>query len=163
MEFLWSSPTDLQWQIIWGLLFKMPTPRLVSLTWDSKLSVLWDRKYILWYNYFLVCRSSTWKVWDLIISWICPSYLLVVVYSLFLDVEYPFLVGCSLLCWWVFSNRDFHVFLRRGGIKSFYSAILFPFHSIIKICELRVGRLPSLVQVVIQSIEGLNSKTKMAP
>ena len=40
-----------------------PIPWLGSLMWGSELS------FTLWYNYFIVCGSPTWQVWDLITSW----------------------------------------------------------------------------------------------
>ena len=54
----------------------------------------------LWYNYFPIYGSLTQWVWDLIMSWKCPSHLLLVASSLSLDVEYLFLSSFSLLCWW---------------------------------------------------------------
>ena len=41
--------------------------------------------------------SPTQQVWDLILSWLCPSYCLAVAFSLSLDVGYLFLVGSSIL------------------------------------------------------------------
>ena len=45
--------------------------------------------------------SSFWVtdqwVWDLILSWLCPSYCLTVASSLSLDVEYLFLAGSGIL------------------------------------------------------------------
>ena len=55
-----------------GLSSWCQTPRLGSLTWGSELSVLWEN---LWYSCSLVCGSSTQGVLDLIVSWVCPSYL----------------------------------------------------------------------------------------
>lgn len=44
----------------------------------------------LQYNYFSICELPTWQVWDSIMLQICPSYHLIVVYSLSLDVKYLF-------------------------------------------------------------------------
>ena len=51
---------------------------------------------LLWYYCSLVCGSLTWQVWDLILSWMIPSYHPAVA-SLSLDVGYLFLVGSSIL------------------------------------------------------------------
>ena len=52
-------------------------------------------------NIFGIIVSSLWVtdqwVWDLILSWLCPSYCLTVASSLSLDVEYHFLVGSGIL------------------------------------------------------------------
>ena len=50
------------------------TPRLGSLTLGSELSLLGEP---LRYNYFSVCGSPTWWVWDLIISQKPSSYCLI--------------------------------------------------------------------------------------
>ena len=52
---------------------------------------------LLWYYCSPVC-APTWRIWDLILSWLSPSYLLVVA-SLFLDMGYLFffLVDSSVL------------------------------------------------------------------
>ena len=65
-------------------------PRLGSLTWGSESSQWWE---ILLYYCCPVCRSPTWKVWDLILSGLCPSYHLTSASSLSLDMEHLFLVG----------------------------------------------------------------------
>ena len=59
----------------------------------------------LQYNYFPVCMSSTWHVWDLIVSQKCPSYHLVVASSLSLDVEYLFWQFPIFFCRWLFSSQ----------------------------------------------------------
>ena len=51
----------------------------------------------LWYSCSSVCGSPTWKVWDLILLWQCPSYYCFAVTSLSLDMGYLFLVGSSIL------------------------------------------------------------------
>ena len=42
MELLDSNPAGLQSQMLWGLLFLMPDPRLGSLMWGSELLLLWE-------------------------------------------------------------------------------------------------------------------------
>ena len=50
---------------------------------------------------FVLLLSSLWVthcwVWDLILSWLCPSYHLALASSLSLDMGYLFLVGSSIL------------------------------------------------------------------
>ena len=87
-EFLQSSPTGLQSQMLWGLLLLMPDPQTGES--DLGLITLTPVGEPLWYNYFPVCGSLIWRVWNLIVSWMHPSYRLVVVSSLPLDVEYLF-------------------------------------------------------------------------
>ena len=45
---------------------------------------------LLWYNYSTVCGLPTWWLWDLIISWVHPSYHLIVISSLSFNIEYLF-------------------------------------------------------------------------
>ena len=52
---------------------------------------------LLWYYYSPVCGSPTLQIWDLILSWLCPSYHLTEASSLSLNVKYLFLVGSSIL------------------------------------------------------------------
>ena len=52
---------------------------------------------LLWYYYSPVCGSPTLKIWDLILSWLCPYYHLTEASSLSLNVKYLFLVGSSIL------------------------------------------------------------------
>ena len=44
-----------------------------------------------------VCGSHTQWVWDLILSWLCPSYNLAGATSLLLDTVYVYLMGSSIL------------------------------------------------------------------
>ena len=44
-----------------------------------------------------LCGSPTWQVWDLILSWLCPSCHLAVASSLSLNARYHFLVGSGIL------------------------------------------------------------------
>ena len=52
---------------------------------------------LLWCYFPPLCGSPTDGVWDLILSWLCPSYHLAAASSLSLDVWYLFLVGSSTL------------------------------------------------------------------
>ena len=51
----------------------------------------------LWYYFSPVCGSPTQWVWDLILSWLLPSYCLAVASSLSLDVGYLFWGGFRVL------------------------------------------------------------------
>lgn len=61
------KPYCLQSQILWGLLFPVTDPQTVEP--DVGLRTLAPVGEPLQYNYFPGCESSTWRVWDLIISW----------------------------------------------------------------------------------------------
>ena len=52
---------------------------------------------LLWYYFSPICGSPTDGVWDMILSWLGPSYHLAAASSLSLDVQYLFLVGSSTL------------------------------------------------------------------
>ena len=107
-ELLHSSPTGLQCQMLWQLLFPMPDPQ----AWGPGVGF---RSFTpmgvpLWYSHFPVCGSSTQGVWDLLTSW---NYHLIVASSLFLDVEYLFwqfpvffASGCSAVVILVFSWEE---------------------------------------------------------
>ena len=49
------------------------------------------------YYYSPVCGSPIWRVWDLILSLLSPSYRLAAASSLSLDLWYLFMVGSSVL------------------------------------------------------------------
>ena len=68
-------------------------PRLGSLRWVLNLTTV---REFLWYYCSPVCGSPIWRVWDLIWSWLCPSYHLAAA-SLSLDMGYLFLVGSNVL------------------------------------------------------------------
>jgi len=53
-------------------------------------------KFLLYYCPS-VCGSHTQWVWDLILSWLCPSYNLAGATSLLLDMGYVYLMGSSIL------------------------------------------------------------------
>jgi len=38
-----------------------------------RLRIFTTVEELLWYYYFPLCGSPTWWVWDLILSWLCPS------------------------------------------------------------------------------------------
>lgn len=68
----------------------------------------------LWHYFSPVCWSPTQQVWDLILSWLSPSYHLTAASSLSLNVGYLFLVGSSgllsvviqqLVGFWCFCRR----------------------------------------------------------
>ena len=88
VEFQWSSPAGLQSQILWDLLLPLPDPQAGEP--DVGLSTFAPVGELLWYNYFPVCGLPTWQVWDMILSWLHPSYHLTVASSLSLDVGYLF-------------------------------------------------------------------------
>ena len=87
VKFLWSSPTGFKAKCSGGSPSQCQTPRLGSLMWGSELSLLWENLCdIIIFQFGL----PTWRVRDLIISWIHPSYHLIVTSFLSLGVEYPF-------------------------------------------------------------------------
>ena len=69
-----------------GLLLPMPDPRAEEP--DVGLRTLSPVGEPVRQNYFLVCGSPSWWVWDLIISQKHPSYCFTVASSMSLDVEY---------------------------------------------------------------------------
>ena len=52
---------------------------------------------LLWYHCSPFCGSPTWRVWDLILSWLHPSDHLTMAFCLSLGVRYLSLVGSSIL------------------------------------------------------------------
>ena len=88
VELLWSSPAGLQSQMLWGLFLVMSDSQAGEP--HMGLRNLTPVGEILNYNYSPLCVSLSRGVWDLIISWACPSYCLILVSSLSLDVEYLF-------------------------------------------------------------------------
>ena len=94
VEFLQSSPPALQSQMLWGIFLLMPDPQAEEP--DVGLRTLIPVGQLLKYNYSTVCGSPLGRCGDLIISQVHPSYCLIVISFLSLDVEYLFLVGSSL-------------------------------------------------------------------
>ena len=95
MEVLWSNSAVLQGQIPWGF----PVPLLGPQAGKPDMGI-WTFTTVgelLWYYYSPVCGSPTLQIWDLILSWLCPSYHLTEASSLSLNVKYIFLVGSSIL------------------------------------------------------------------
>ena len=95
VEFLWSNPAGLQSQILWGLRLLLPDPQAGEP--DVGLRPFTPMGELLWYNCFSVCGLPTQCVWDLILSWLCPSYCLTVASSLSVfGCRVSFLVGSSV-------------------------------------------------------------------
>ena len=86
MEFLWSNPAGLQSHILWGLLL---LPDLQPGNPAVGLRTFTPVEELLECNYFPVCGSPTWCVWDLIL-WLCPS---TISYGFF------FVFGCRVSFW----------------------------------------------------------------
>ena len=86
---------------------------------------------LLWYYFSPVCWSSTQQVWDLILSWLSPSYHLTAASSLSLNVGYLLLVGTSVLSMVIqqlvailmFSEKEMSVYLLLK--KYFFFFFLF--------------------------------------
>ena len=62
-----------------------------------RLRTFTSEEDFLWYYCSPVCGSPTLWVWDLVLSCLCLSYNLVAASSLFLHMEYLFLVGSSVV------------------------------------------------------------------
>ena len=88
VEFLQSNPAGLQSQILCGLLLPLPDPQAGKS--DVGLRTFTSVGQLLWYNHFPIYGSCTQQVWDLILSWLCPSYRFVMASSLSLGVGYLF-------------------------------------------------------------------------
>jgi hypothetical protein len=93
----------------------------LSLLWRSLLLSLGPGAHKI----LFMPSKSLWQVCGLILTWLCPSYHLVVTSSLSLDVGYlffggfqhPSVSGCSAASW------DFDVLTGGEGCTSFYSAM----------------------------------------
>ena len=124
VEILQSNPAGLQSQILWG--FPVLLPDHQSGKPDLGLRNFTPVGEHLSFNHYPVWGSPTQQVWDLILSWLCPSYHLIAASPLSLDVGYILLggfqclpvIGCSAL------SCDFGALARGGEHTSFYSAIL---------------------------------------
>ena len=114
----------------------MPDPQVGEP--DMGLRTLTPMGGLLQYNYSPVCGSPTWRVWDLIILQVCPSYLshcsslcvwLQEIFSYRFQVSFPFFLSFSLffflsfyfflsmvileivvilVCWWAASSGPFY-------------------------------------------------------
>ena len=89
-------------QIPWGFLVPLWDPQVGSSSVGFRTLIILGE--LLWYYCTPVCRSSTWQVWTLILSWLCPFCNLATASSLSLDVGYLFLVGSSILLSRVFQK-----------------------------------------------------------
>ena len=69
-------------------------PRLESDVGPRNFTTVWGH---VWYFCSPVCGSPTWWVWNLMLTWLCPSYCLIVASFLSLDMDYLFLVGSNIL------------------------------------------------------------------
>ena len=124
VEVLWSNPTSLGGQILWGFPGALLGPQAGKP--DVGIWTFTRVGELLWYYCSPVCGSLTWQVWDFILSWLCPSYHLSAASSLFLDVGYLFfgrfqcppVDGCSI------DSCDFAVFTGGNEHTFFYSTIL---------------------------------------
>ena len=109
--------------ILWGFLLLLPD--LQAGKPDVGLRTFTPVGELLWCNYFPVCGLPTRWVWDLILSWLCPSYHLVASFFVF-GCMVSFLSGFSVFFVSGLSavSHDFGVFVGRGELTSFYSVIL---------------------------------------
>ena len=90
-----KNPAGLQGQIPWGFPVTLLDPQAGKP--DMSFRTFTTVGELLWYYYSPVCGSPTLQIWDLILSWLCPSYHLTEASSLSLNVKYIFLVGSSIL------------------------------------------------------------------
>ena len=97
------------------------TPRLGSLMWGSEPSFHWVDFCGMCSP---VCESPNQQLWDLILLWLFPSYVLTVASPLSLDVGYLFWwVPLSSYRWLFSSYLWFRCSCKRES-TSFYSAVL---------------------------------------
>ena len=113
--------TDAQSQILWGYPVPLSDPQVGKP--DMQFRTFTIVRELLWYYCSPVWGSTTSRVWDLIWSWLCPSYHLVEA-SLSLDVRCLF---CGFQCPPV--NSCSTASCNCGALTvdectSFYSAIL---------------------------------------
>ena len=116
VEVLESNPADFQGQIPWG--FPVPLLGPQAGKPDVGFQTFTTAGELLCYYCSALCGSRIWWVWDLISSWLCPSYCLTVA-SLPLDMGYLFLVVSRILLlmavqqlwFWCSPSRWVHVFL----------------------------------------------------
>ena len=122
VELLYASSTGLQPQMLWGLLFPMQDPQarepdmgFGTLTSMENLWSIFIFQFVghppIRYGICLYCQSA---------SPISIGYLSVFGCRIFFFSQLPiyFVDGCATV------SSDFGVFMRRGELVSFYSAIL---------------------------------------
>ena len=112
VEVMWSNPTCLQSQTPW----RFPVPLLDNQVGSSDAGPRTSSTVgeLLWYYCSPVCGSSTRQVWNLILTWLRPSYHLIVAPPLSLDKGYIFLVDSNLLLLMVAQQLvEILVFSRR--------------------------------------------------
>ena len=90
-----GSPVIKSHWCLWGFLVLLLDPQ--SGKPDVGLRIFPTAKKLLLYYCSPICGSPIWKVCDLILARLYPSYHLITASSLSLDVEYLFVVGPSLL------------------------------------------------------------------
>ena len=106
----------------------IPSPFVGSSGWEAwhGFQTFATVRYFFLYYCSPVCGSPTWWGWDLILSWLCPSYSLAAASSLSLDVGYHFsgrfqhppVNGCST------ASCDFGALTGGDECTSFCSTIL---------------------------------------
>ena len=143
VEVLQSNPTRLQSLILWE--FLLPLPDLQVGKPDMGLRTFTPVGGLLWYNCSPVFESPTQQLWDLILLWLSPSYHLILVFPLSLDVEYFFgefqclpVDGCSAV------SCDYGALARGSDHTFFYSTILNQFPISLHICISQTGKLHAL-------------------
>ena len=123
VEVLQSNPASLQSLIPWEFLLPLLDPQVGKP--DMGLRTFTPVGGLLWYNCSPVCELPTQWLWDLILSWLCPSYYLNMASPLFLDMGYFFgefqclpVNDCSVV------SCDSSALARGSKCTSFYSTIL---------------------------------------
>ena len=102
IDVLQSNPASLQSLILWELLLLWLDPQVGNP--DMGLRTLIPVGGLLWYKCSPVCESPNQQLWDLILLWLCPSFHLIVVSPLSVDVGCLFWWVPVCSCWWLFSS-----------------------------------------------------------
>ena len=102
VEVLQSNSASLQSLILWEFLLPLLDPQVGKP--DVGLRTFTPVGRLLWHNCSPVCDSSTQRLWDLILLWLCPSYRLIAASPLSLDVGYLYWWVPVSSCWWLFSS-----------------------------------------------------------
>ena len=122
MEFLISSPTGFQSQMVWGLLNLMPGCHQEP---DIGLRNFTPGRKFLQYNYSPVCGLPTWVVWGLIILQLLPSYPYFCGFPLSLELTKRDTLHPVFSYWWLFNVNFNLLFLwKEVSSRSFYSTLL---------------------------------------